>query len=763
VSPELEHFDALIIGAGISGIDNAYRLKERNPRLRYLILESRVALGGTWDLFRYPGVRSDSDIATLGFPFRPFRGDKAIVDGATIWQYVKETAQHYGIDRRIRYGHRVVAADWSSADARWTVTCEVAGKRVTFTCGFLLGCAGYYAYANGHAPEWPGMDAFAGRLVHPQFWPNDLDATDKQVVVVGSGATAVTIVPAMSQDAAHVTMLQRSPSYMAALPSRDELGNKLRTWLPRRMADALVRWKNIGYSAFVYRLARTQPDRFRALLRGGVLQALGSAYDPKLHDVDVHFNPSYKPWDQRLCLVADGDLFAALRKGRASIVTGSIAEFTPAGIRLESGQELPADIVVSATGLEMQFLGGVELRVDGDPVDVSQRLVYKGTMIEGVPNFAFSFGYTHSSWTLKVDLNARYVAKLLQWMRRRSYASATPTPASNDIRREPLMSLTSGYVQRALSQLPRRGPLPWDTHDNYIKDLFALLTNRIDDGTLRFAKAPAKAKLVLVTGGGAGIGRAIALAFARRGANIVLTDVDANGLSRVRSEVEALGVRCSTFVADVADEAAMRQLGEDVAADAGVPDVLVNNAGIAYLGSFLKSPPEHWHRMLDVNVIGIVNCCYYFVPKMLAAGGKRRVVIIASGASHYPPPNAAAYGASKAAAFSFGESLKMELAGTGIGVTTVCPGITNTGIIDRPRDASAPPITEAQFARLRDYYAKKGATPEAVAESVVRGVERGSDVVLVGPASRLIYNLRRISLPLTRRLTYGGARDAGFR
>jgi monooxygenase len=482
-----EHLDVVIVGAGISGIDAAYRLRERNPTLTYAIFESRHAIGGTWDLFRFPGVRSDSDIVTLGFPFRPYRGEKSIVDGETIRQYVVETARYYGIDRDVRFGHKVVAADWSSANARWTLAVEAAGQTLTVTCGFLLACAGYYEYDHGYAPEWPGMAAFGGRIVHPQFWPGDLDLAGKRVVVIGSGATAVTMIPALTQTAAHVTMLQRSPSYIVSLPSGDPVAQKLRARLPRRLADALVRWKNVALSSYAYRIARTQPDRFRAFVRRGVLRALGSAYDPQLHDVDVHFNPSYAPWDQRLCIVPDGDLFQALRDRRASIVTGRIAAFTADGIRLDDDRLLPADVVVSATGLVMRFFGGVAVRVDGEPVDVATRLVYKGTMLEGVPNFAYSFGYTHSSWTLKVDVNARYVAKVLRYMRRRGFAVATPLPRG-DVAREPLLTLTSGYVRRAAAALPRRGPLPWSGRDNYALDLFALLTGRIADGTLRFAK-----------------------------------------------------------------------------------------------------------------------------------------------------------------------------------------------------------------------------------------------------------------------------------
>jgi cation diffusion facilitator CzcD-associated flavoprotein CzcO len=482
------HLDAVIVGAGISGIDAAYRLRRRNPKLTYAILERRATLGGTWDLFRFPGIRSDSDIATLGFPFAPYRGDRSIVDGATIRGYVADTARRYGIDREIRYGHRVVSARWSSEEARWTLTCDVAGERVTLTCGFLLGCAGYYDYERPHAPEWPGVSSFGGRIVHPQFWPDDLDLAGKRVVVIGSGATAVTLVPALGERAAHVTMLQRSPSYIASLPSRDPLASALRARLPRALADVLVRWKNIAYSTYVYRLARRRPAQFRALLRGGVLQAFGPAYDARVHDVDVHFNPTYEPWDQRLCLVPDRDLFKALGAGRASVVTGRIAAFTSAGIRLESGDVLPADVVVSATGLNLQFFGGVEMRVDDRVVDVSDRLVYKGTMLEGVPNFSFAFGYTHSSWTLKVDVNARYIARLIRYMKRRGFASATPVPRRPIASRAPLVGLSSGYVRRAGTLLPQTGPRPWRTHDTYGLDLLAYLTGRLDDGTLRFAK-----------------------------------------------------------------------------------------------------------------------------------------------------------------------------------------------------------------------------------------------------------------------------------
>ena len=488
------HFDVVIIGAGISGIDAAYRIQRGNKKLSYVILEGRKTIGGTWDLFRYPGIRSDSDMATLGFPFHPWREENMIAGGTDIRNYVERTARTYGIDRHIRYDHKVVSAQWSTEDVQWTVVCDVAGTRTAFTCGFLYSCTGYYDYKNGYAPQWQGMANFAGTIVYPQFWPSDLDYGGKRVVVVGSGATAVTIVPAMAATAAHVTMLQRSPSYIISLPSRDKLTNALRKRLPQPIADTVIRWKNIALSSFIYVLSRKRPERVRKLIRQGVIASIGPAYDAEKHDVDTHFNPKYNPWDQRLCLVPDGDLFKSLASGKASVETGTIAEFTANGVRLESGKELPADIVVSATGLMLQLFGGVELTVDGRLVDASRRLVYKGSLVEGVPNFAFSFGYTNASWTLKVDLNARFVSKLLRYMRKNRKAIVVPKTSSADIPREPLLNLSSGYVRRAAHIMPQQGPVPWRVVQNYFLDFAAHLTGRFNDGTLHFYKAPKKAK-----------------------------------------------------------------------------------------------------------------------------------------------------------------------------------------------------------------------------------------------------------------------------
>jgi len=479
-----DHIDVLIVGAGISGIDAAYRIQTGNPGLRYAILEARDAIGGTWDLFRYPGVRSDSDMVTLGFPFRPWRQEKSIADGADIRDYVRETARAFGIDKAIRFRHRAVAADWSSASARWTVDVETDAGVRRITCGFLFLCAGYYDYAAGHAPDWPGRDGFAGRVVHPQFWPQDIDLHGKRVVVIGSGATAVTLVPALARTAMHVTMLQRSPTYIVAQPARDAKAQALRRWLPAAIADPIIRWKNVVYGIFTYWFARSKPEKMRALIRTGVRGQLGEDFD-----VDRHFNPRYNPWDQRLCLVPDGDLFAALREKRATIVTDIIARFTPDGLLLQSGEALPADVVVSATGLAIKLMGGMALGVDGVAKAPAGRLVYKGAMLEGVPNLAFAFGYTNASWTLKCDLTARFVSRLLRHMDRRGYASVVPTPQDAGIEREPLLDFQSGYVERAAAIMPRQGPrAPWRVHQNYARDLLSFLTGRVEDGVLRFTK-----------------------------------------------------------------------------------------------------------------------------------------------------------------------------------------------------------------------------------------------------------------------------------
>jgi len=483
--PPLEHLDVLIIGAGISGIDFAYHLQTRCPDKSYAILEARDAIGGTWDLFRYPGVRSDSDMYTLGFPFRPWAGDKAIVEGPEIRAYVEETARAFGIDRRIRFRHRVTGASWSSAEARWTVEVEADGEARRFSCGFLYLASGYYDYEQGYRPDWPGEADFRGRIVHPQFWPEDLDTAGKRIVVIGSGATAVTLVPALAETAAHVTMLQRSPSYVVARPSRDRIAGWLQRRLPPGLADKATRWKNVLLGIFFFSRARKRPDKVRKLILNMAAESL-----PEGYDVERHFSPRYNPWDQRLCLVPDGDLFAAMKAGRVSVVTDTIERFMTDGLRLESGETLPADIIVTATGLVVKLLGGIALGVDGAPVNVADRFSYKGMMLSDVPNLAVVFGYTNASWTLKCDLTARTVCRLLRHMDRHGYASCAPRLGAVAPERAPMLDFSSGYVSRAAPFLPSQGPAPpWRVHQNYLKDLAAMRFRSVADSAMEFRRA----------------------------------------------------------------------------------------------------------------------------------------------------------------------------------------------------------------------------------------------------------------------------------
>ena len=471
-----EHVDVLIVGAGISGIGAACHLQDRCPGRTWAILEARDALGGTWDLFRFPGVRSDSDMLTLGYEFRPWTGTSTLADGAAIRDYLRDTAHERGIDTKIRYGHRVVAADWSSEDRRWTVTVQSDVGRIELTCGFLYSCTGYYRYDEGHRPEFPGEARFAGPIVHPQHWPADLDHTGKRVVVIGSGATAVTLVPAMARDAAHVTMLQRSPSYILTLPSQDPVLAGLRRWLPDRVATKIARGKNMAIQIALYQFARRAPRAARTVLQGGVRRQLPPGYP-----VETHFRPAYNPWDQRLCLVPDGDLFAAISAGSVTMVTDTIDTFTETGIRLDSGAELDADIVVAATGLSLLAAGGMALSVDGAPVSMADSVTYKGMMLSGVPNFALAIGYTNASWTLKVDLVSEYVCRLLTEMDRTGSTVVTPVPPPPGAR-EPLLNLQANYIKRGLDALPRQARTrPWRLNQNYPRDVLLFRHGPVTD------------------------------------------------------------------------------------------------------------------------------------------------------------------------------------------------------------------------------------------------------------------------------------------
>jgi cation diffusion facilitator CzcD-associated flavoprotein CzcO len=488
-----EHVDVVVVGAGLSGIGAGYHLKTMSPDRSYVILEGRDGLGGTWDLFKYPGVRSDSDMHTLGFSFKPWTEAKSIADGPSILQYLKQTVAQFGIDKNIRYGQLVTQAQWSTDDAQWTVTStnKATGVSSTITCSFLFMCSGYYSYKKGHTPEFAGRERFKGTVVHPQEWPLDLDYAGKRVVVIGSGATAVTIVPSMADKAAHVTMLQRSPTYMVSRPDHDVMANRMRKVLPEKMAYNLTRIKNTWRQQLVYNKTRTDPDKVKQLLLGGIKMELGADYD-----IAKHFTPSYNPWDQRLCLVPNGDFFKSMREGKASVVTDHITSFTETGIQLASGEHLDADIIVTATGLELVTLGEMDFFVDGNQVDFAKTWTYKGFAYSDIPNMASTFGYINASWTLRSDLTAEYVCRLLNHMRKKGVAQCTPRLRDQDgsMKERPWIDgFSSGYMQRMMHRMPRQGDHePWINPQNYRRDKKMFKHSPIDDGVMQFSKQSAR-------------------------------------------------------------------------------------------------------------------------------------------------------------------------------------------------------------------------------------------------------------------------------
>ncbi len=476
-----EHFDVLVIGAGLSGVAAGYHLKTKCPDKTFALLEARDTIGGTWDLFRYPGIRSDSDMYTLGYSFRPWKGEKAMADGPSILEYVRETAREHGIDRRVRFGHRVERASWSSEKGLWTVEARRKdGSIAKLTCRFLFACSGYYDYESGYCPSFPGTERFRGRIVHPQKWTDDIEWEGKRVVVIGSGATAVTLVPELAKRAAHVTMLQRSPTYVIALPSVDRFVRLLDRVLPGNAGHTVARWKNILVSMAFYDFCRRFPEQAKALIVAGARRHLGSR-----RAVDPHFTPRYKPWDQRLCVAPDADLFEAIRRGKAEVVTDHIETFTEKGILLRSGRELEAELVVTATGLRLQMLGGATLSVDGRPVEPGKTLLYKGTLLRDVPNFALVLGYTNASWTLKADLACAYVCRLLNHMDAKGARVCVPRLTDAEMPVVPLIDFSSGYIQRSLADIPRQGTkAPWRLYQNYVLDLLGLRYGKLDDGVL---------------------------------------------------------------------------------------------------------------------------------------------------------------------------------------------------------------------------------------------------------------------------------------
>ena len=487
---ETEHFDMVIVGAGLSGIGAAWHLQDKCPGKSYVILEGREDMGGTWDLFRYPGIRSDSDMHTLGYNFKPWRAAKAIADGPAILSYIHETAEENDIDRHIRYQHLVTRADWSSADATWTVeaTDKSSGETRRYSCNFLYMCSGYYSYRQGHTPNFAGREDFKGQIVHPQYWPEDLDYAGKKVVVIGSGATAMTLVPSMAETAGHITMLQRSPTYVISRPDKDAIANTLRKVLPDNIAYGITRWKNVSLQQYFYNRTRTQPEKVRDTLLKEVRKGLGPDYD-----IETHFTPSYNPWDQRLCLIPNDDLYNAINTGKASVVTDHIDRFTPEGIRLKSGKVLEADIIVTATGLELVILGEMEFSLDGEVIDFASTWSYKGLMYSGVPNMASVFGYINASWTLRADLVSEYVCRLINHMDKTGARQCTPELRDSD-RDMPahdwIDGFSSGYMQRVMHRFPKQGDRePWVNPQSYKKDKKMFRYGEMEDGVMQFTRA----------------------------------------------------------------------------------------------------------------------------------------------------------------------------------------------------------------------------------------------------------------------------------
>ncbi|WP_102144919.1 flavin-containing monooxygenase [Mycobacterium hubeiense] len=480
-----EHLDVVIVGAGISGISAAWHLQDRCPSKSYAILERRDNLGGTWDLFKYPGIRSDSDMFTLGFRFKPWTSEKAIADGPSIMAYLKDTVAEYGIDKHIRYRHRVLAAEWSDADNKWTVRIEQDGEESEITCSFLFACSGYYNYDEGYSPKFEGAEDFEGTIIHPQHWPEDLDYTGKKIVVIGSGATAVTLIPALANSGAgHVTMLQRSPTYIGSLPDVDPFTVRMNKTLPEKPAYVVNRWKSILFQSAQYQLARRFPKFMRKTLMTMAQRRL-----PEGYDVEKHFGPRYNPWDERLCLAPNGDLFKTIKAGKADVVTDTIDRFTAKGIRLTSGEELEADIIVTATGLNLQLFGGAQILRNGVPIELNETMAYKGMMLSGMPNMAFTIGYTNASWTLKADLVSEFVCRVLNYMDDNGFDTVVPEHPGDAVDERPLMDFTPGYVLRALDRLPKQGSrAPWRLKQNYLLDLRLIRNGKVDDESLSFTK-----------------------------------------------------------------------------------------------------------------------------------------------------------------------------------------------------------------------------------------------------------------------------------
>ena len=758
----IEHVDVLIVGAGISGISAACHLAVHNPKHSYLMLEGRSDIGGTWDLFRYPGIRSDSDMYTFGFAFKPWTERRDIATAEAIQRYLNETVAEYGVRAHIRFGHRVTALDWSSERQHWivTVTRAETGDTIEIACGFVMICTGYYNYDRGYVPDFPGIESFKGQIAHPQHWPEDLAYAGKRVLVIGSGATAVTVVPAMAETAAHVTMLQRSPSYLYSRPAIDAVAVFLRKVLPGRAAHALTRLKNLLFGHYIYFISKKRPEMVKKFLRDEIVKVVGPDFD-----VDTHFTPHYNPWDQRLCLTPDADILVALRDGKASVVTDTIDTFTEAGVRTASGREIAADIVVPATGLQVEILSGVAMTVDGRRIEAGEIVTYKGMMGANVPNLIYTFGYSHLSWTLRADLTSHFLSRLLTHMGKHGYRSVVPALAPGAFETESAMQklADAGYIKRAVHRIPRQGPKPpWRNNDNYFLDYMSIKWGRLNDGVLRFTQDKAKTlalpmpvkrprfafagRTALITGAGSGIGRALARTLAARGCNLALVDANADTLAAVAAEVGSNRLVVSTYVLDVADPEAVARLPQQVLATHDSVDLLINNAGVALGGHFEDVTRDEFDWLMRINFGGAVN----LTRAMLAHLKTRPDAHIANISSVFgliAPPGQAAYCASKFALRGFTEALRHELADGPIGVSAVHPGGIKTNIARDARIAEAVQAASDPEQRKRELSKTEKAfitSPEKAAEIILRGIERRRARILVGPDARVIATVERL-------------------
>ena len=774
---DVEHLDVLIVGAGLSGVGAAHHVQTDCPWATYAVFEARGAIGGTWDLFRYPGIRSDSDMYTLGYPFRPWTGSQAIGDGASILQYIRDTAAESGIDRTIRFHHRIVGAEWSSDTARWTITAERTdtGETVVVTTSFLVSCTGYYRYDQGYRPDFAGEDRFGGTVVHPQHWPDQLDVAEKRVVVIGSGATAVTLVPALAEQGAHVTMLQRSPTYIASVPQRSPIAKAAQTALPARWSDPAIRWSHALMTQGMYQVSRRRPELVKRALRKGLERDLPAGYD-----IDTHFTPRYDPWDQRFCVVPDGDLFRAIRDGRAAVVTDHVDTFTETGIRLRSGAELPADIIVTATGLDLLFIGGMALTVDGHPVEVAERMTYKGMMLEGVPNLAIAVGYTNASWTLKADLTSDYVARLLNLMHRTGRTRAVPRnddPGAASA--TPLLDLAAGYVERAKDRMPKQGNrAPWQVHQSYLRDYRSLKLSDIEDGTLEISDptsgssargavaAPRRGKeptmqdvtgkVAAITGAGSGIGRALAVELARRGAHLAVSDVDAAGLAETVTLCEGRGVKVTSTIVDVADRAAVVAWADQVVDEHGTVNLIFNNAGVALIADVETMTDEDFEWLMGINLWGVVHGTKAFLPH-LEASGDGHIVNVSSVFGLFSVPSQSAYNAAKFGVRGFTDALRMELEinGSCVSSTTVHPGGIKTNI---GRNARADRADASSADIGRDFDKIAMTSPEKAATQILAAVAKDKRRALIGPDAKALDLLARLPGGLLHKALVAGGR-----